>query len=548
MSWLRRFVEGPGLLDRIGAASEQRSGSVSWSSPELARLFSATPTAAGVVVTEEGALNLSAVWRCVRLISEQIAMLPAHVYRITPKGRERVRGHWLDRLFSRRANGLMDAFLRRQVELLHLLLWGRAASEIELTAGGEIVGLWPLAPERLTVTARDKKLSFVYMDSSGERRPLPEARVHYTIGLSTNGVHGLSPVGMARESLAAAMAVEQYGAAFFGNSARPSGVLKSPTELSTPAYDRLKADWSAMHQGSANAGRTAILEGGMEWLPLSLPPEDAQFLDTRRFAILEIGRWFGVPPDKLGELERATHSNIEHTQIAFGQDTLAPWCRRIEAAYNLLLPEDYYLEHNLAGLERADFETRMKGYREARQAGAVTTEEIRERENWPPLPADQRAGEVWIPLQVAPASSWESVMLKGAPKEARAPGFDSRAALAQVVFSGLGAAARIVARKLEAPDAASQLEQGLERVAAAAVDGVRAALLGSEALRAAAGIVLRADWSVALLSQLRSQLEATAGEVLNGARSADEMFSNMARAAAAWLLEEVTHGSEDRAA
>ena len=372
----------------------------------LSFLFGATT--AGQTVNESTSMQVTAVYACVRVLAEAIAGLPVYIYRHTDKGRERVTDHPLYRLLHDEPNPDMTSFVFRETMMSHLLLWGNAYAQILRARGGQVLGLYPLLPDKITVDRdeRTKKLIYTYTKST-EQNPnftqtgqitLTQEQVLHIPGLSFDGLVGYSPIALAKNTVGMALACDEYGARFFENGARPGGILKHPGVLKDPA--KVRENWQSVYGGSGNTGRVAVLEEGMDYKPLSLPPEEAQFLQTRKFQIEEIARLFRVPPHMLGDLDRATFSNIEQMSLEFVKYTLNPWIVRWEQSLQkALLPEsekgEYFIRFNVDGLLRGDYATRMQGYATARQNGWLSVNDIRELEDMNPLP-DGEGGELYL--------------------------------------------------------------------------------------------------------------------------------------------------------
>jgi len=203
-------------------------------------------------------------------------------------------------------------------------------------------------------------------------------------GLGFDGLIGYSPIAMAKNAIGLAIATEEYGAKFFANGAAPSGVLEHPGTIKDPI--RVKESWNSAYQGSANAHKIAVLEEGMKYTPIGIAPEQAQFLETRKFQIDEIARIFRVPPHMLADLEKSSFSNIEQQSLEFVKYTLDPWVVRWEQSMCRVLfseseKSSYFIKFNVDGLLRGDYASRMSGYATARQNGWMSTNDIRELEN-----------------------------------------------------------------------------------------------------------------------------------------------------------------------
>lgn len=380
--------------------------------------------ASGVRVSEETAMRNSAFFDAVRLISEDVGSLPLPLFERLARGKRRAPEHSLFRVVHDQANPLMSAMQLRETLQGHALTWGDGVAYVERNGRGEVDSVWPLRPDRLKITTVDDPVSpwrftlrYRYRLPGGQETTLLPDEVLHIAGLGFDGVRGYSIVHQARESIGLGLATERFGAAWFGNGSRPSGVLTHPMTVSEPARLRMKADWHNMHRGIDRAHRMAILEEGVQWQQIGIPPEDAQFLETRKFQVTEIARWFRLPPHKLADLERATFSNIEHQGIDYVTSSLRPWLVRWEQAIWMRLlttPERgrYFAEHIVEGLLRGDVKTRYEAYAVGRNWGWLSADDVRELENMNPLP-DGR-GEVYlIPLNMVPAPEPDQMVIEG---------------------------------------------------------------------------------------------------------------------------------------
>lgn len=365
-------------------------------------------TATGVTVTPESAMQATAVYACVRILAESVASLPLHVYRrLDEGGKERATDHYLYSILHDAPNPEMTSFELRELLMSHLALWGNAFAEIEYDNAGRVRALWPLRPDRMRVKRSNGELVYIYM-LNGQEIPLSAERVFHLRGLGSDGVLGYSPIAMARQAIGLALATEEFGARFFGNGARPGIVLQHPGVLSEKARKNLRESWEERHGGLEKSHRIAILEEGMTIQEIGIPPEDAQFIQTRKFQITEIARIFRIPPHMLADLERATFSNIEHQSIEFVVHTLRPWLVRWEQAIHqrLFLPSERdtnFAEFLVDGLLRGDIKSRYDAYAVGRQWGWLSADDVREMENMNPLP-DGKGKMYMVPLNMVPAS------------------------------------------------------------------------------------------------------------------------------------------------
>lgn len=344
---------------------------------------------AGVPVDEESAMRTSAVYACVKILAETVASLPLHLYKKSGNKKVRAEEHPLFFCLYETPNGETTSFNFREVMMTALLLWGNAYARIIRDKQNHVKELWYLRPDLMTVS-RDssKKLKYEYSDENGGVIKYKPEQIFHIKGLSFDGVKGLSPIGQMKEAIGLSLATESYGAAFFGNGARPGGVIEYPGILKDP--EKLRESWNKVFQGAKNSNKTAVLEAGAKFHTIGLPPEESQFLQTRKFQINEICRIFRVPPHLVGDLEKATFSNIEHQSIEFVQHTIRPWLVRWEQeiSRSLLSDEDrtmYFARFNVDGLLRGDYSSRMQGYATARQNGWMSANDIRELEDLNPI-------------------------------------------------------------------------------------------------------------------------------------------------------------------
>jgi HK97 family phage portal protein len=354
---------------------------------------------AGKSVTARSAIQVSAVYACVRVIAETIASLPLHVYENTDSGSVKAQGHPLYRLLHDEPNAEMSSFVMREVMLSHLLLWGNSYSQIIRSGRNHVVGLYPLLPDRMEVDRNSAgTLTYIYTTTEGRTVRLAPEEVLHIPGLGFDGVIGYSPIALEKSAIGLGIAAEEYGSKFFANGATPAGVLTHPNTVKNPKA--LRESWNAAYGGSANANRVAILEEGLRFERISMPNNEAQFLETRKFQVSEICRIFRVPPHLVGDLEHATFSNIEHQSISFGVHTIRPWLVRIEQSMNRALFSDkekgrFYVRINMDGLMRGAYKERMEGYAIARQNGWMSANDIRDLENLNPL-SDADGGNAYL--------------------------------------------------------------------------------------------------------------------------------------------------------
>ncbi len=364
-------------------------------------------SSAGKHVNERTAMQTSAVYACVRVISESVASLPLHLYKYDEHGgKEKAIKHSLYYLLHDAPNPEMTAYSFFETALTHLLLWGNFYSQIIRNGKREIVALYPLLPDRMRVDRDSKGQLYYEYTVSKDDAPInkgssvilhPDDVLHVP-GLSFDGLVGYSPIAMAKNAIGLGIAAEEYGSKFFANGAAPSGVLEHPGILKDPA--KIRDSWTATFGGSSNSNKIAVLEEGMKYTPISINPSEAQFLETRAYQLRDICRIYAVPPHLVADLERSTFSNIEHQSLEYVIYTLRPWLTRLEQSMSKRLLNDeekgsYIIKFNVDGLLRGDYQSRMQGYAIARQNGWMSANDIRELENLDRIP-EELGGDLYL--------------------------------------------------------------------------------------------------------------------------------------------------------
>jgi HK97 family phage portal protein len=350
-----------------------------------------TTDTSGDKVSPSTAIRNPSVLACVRVLSESVASLPLKLYRMTPAGKDVATDHPLHSVLHDMANTEMTSFELRETLMANVLLWGNAYCEIEMNGRADVLGLWPLPPDRTWPQRHaDGSLWYHTRGSGGAVTALPSYRVWHVRGLSTNGVLGLSPITLAREAVGLSNAGETAASRYFTNGARPGGVISHPGKLSPQAAKNLSTTWNEAHQGLSNTSRVAILEEGMKWSDTGMPWKDAQFLETRQFQAEEIARIFRVPQHMIGILTHATFSNIEHQAIEFVVHSLRPWLVRLEQSISrdlIGVVERKTLSPSFIvdGLLRGDTASRFAAYAIARQWGWMSPNDVRTLENLNPI-------------------------------------------------------------------------------------------------------------------------------------------------------------------
>ena len=363
----------------------------------------------GKRVNERSAMQMqmTAVYSCVRILAEAVAGLPLHLYRYKEDGgKEKALDHPLYLLLHDEPNPEMSSFVFRETLMTHLLLWGNAYAQIIRNGRGEVMALYPLMPDRMAVDRDDKGQLYYEYTTSADDAPISKGSivrlkpsdVLHIPGLGFDGLVGYSPIAMAKNAIGLAIATEEYGSKFFANGAQPSGVLEHPGTIKDP--QRVRDSWMSQFGGSANSNKIAVLEEGLKYTPISISPEQAQFLETRKFQLNEIARIFRVPPHMVGDLEKSSFSNIEQQSLEFVKYTLEPWLVRWEQSIQRTLfsadeKKRYFVRFNVEGLLRGDYASRMNGYAVGRQNGWMSANDIRELENLDRIPAEE-GGDLYL--------------------------------------------------------------------------------------------------------------------------------------------------------
>ncbi len=365
-------------------------------------------TTSGKPVNERTAMQTTAVYACVRILAEAVASLPLHVYEYQDDGGKKlVHDHPLYYLLHDEPNPEMTSFVFRETLMSHLLIWGNAYAQIIRDGAGRVIGLYPLLPDKMDVQRDDRgNIYYVYSRNSDENPMFKEygdirlkaEDVLHIPGLGFDGLIGYSPIAMAKNAVGMTLACEEYGASFFANGANPGGVLEHPGVLKDPS--KVRESWNSVYRGVNNAHKIAVLEEGMKYQQIGIPPEEAQFLETRKFQINEIARLYRIPPHMVGDLDKSSFSNIEQQSLEFVKYTLDPWVIRWEQSLqrSLLLPGEkgkYFIKLNVDGLLRGDYQSRMNGYAVGRQNGWFSANDIREMENMNPIP-DEQGGNLYL--------------------------------------------------------------------------------------------------------------------------------------------------------
>jgi HK97 family phage portal protein len=364
--------------------------------PRLNELFGGASTDSGISVTPDTAMTYSAVYAAVRCIAESVSSLPLNYYeRLPGGGKMHAKANPLHTLLHDEPNPEMSSLQWREASMAHLLLHGNSYSEIVRDLEGNVVELWPIDPTIVTPKRTDS--GELYYDLHRGKAFITAGNMLHIPGLSFDGISGMSVIGLARQSLGLSMAIEQFGAGYFGRGARPGGVLTFPGQLSPEARQNLRRSFEELHAGGANSHRVALLEAGLKWEAIGVPPDDSQFLQSREFQIIEVARWFNLPPNKLKDLSKTSYNSLEQMEISFLVDTLRPWLVRWEQQLNrkIIRPKDkgsFFFEFNVDGKLRGEIAARYQSYSVARNWGWLSVNEIREKENMNPI----EGGDVYM--------------------------------------------------------------------------------------------------------------------------------------------------------
>jgi HK97 family phage portal protein len=343
-----------------------------------------TNTTAGIVVDKDTAMTLSAVWRAVSILSSSIAQLPVGLYRKEKGGDiKEITDHPGIELL-RKPNGLQTGYIFRESMQYNILTWGNGYAFIERDGTFRPTRFEILDPAKIDIEVAGDLLYYVreFTRTEGDF-------ILHVPALSFDGVLGKSPIQVAKESIAGGLATQQFGNKFFASGAKQSGILTHPGRLGDKGTQNLRKSFNKIMKD--DEGGTMILEEGLQYHPISIPPDQAQFLDSRKFSVNEVARWYGVPPHLLGDLDRATYSNIEQQSIEFVMYSLMPWIRRWEDELNRKLlteqeKQDHYFKFNINGLLRGDSKTRFEAYGLALDRGWMNIDEVRALEEMNNIP------------------------------------------------------------------------------------------------------------------------------------------------------------------
>jgi HK97 family phage portal protein len=364
------------------------------------------PASSGEVVNEVTVLGLTTYLACIKNISEDVAKLPFGIYKRLKRGREEIPDHPVTTLLHFQPNDEMTAFSFREVLTSHALGWGNAFAEIVRDGAGHPIELWPLDPTAVQeVRTQDVEKRLIYLVHGV---PVPHRNVFHFHPLGYDGLTGYNLPRLVKDPLGNALAAQAFAGAFFGNSTSTSGVIEVPDAMSEPAFKHLRESFFQRYAGSGNQWKPIILEQGAKFNPTSTEPQKSQMIEVFQHSVEEICRLFRMPPHKVQHLLRATFSNIEMQALEYVTDCLLGWVVRWEQEVwrKLLSKEEkrtLYAKHNLEMLLRGDTAARTTFYREMFNIGAVSDNDIREKEDMNPIEGGDTyfVNSALIPLDMA---------------------------------------------------------------------------------------------------------------------------------------------------
>lgn len=370
----------------------------------------ASDDVSGENVNEYSALNYSAIWNAINLISGSIAAMPLHLMQRKDDKKRIVSERGLYRVMHDAWNPYVTAMAGRETLLSHALSWGNGYAEKVFNGLDEIVELWPITPNRVTPRMLDGELVYEIIVGT-EKKVLPRRQILHIPGFGFDGIVGYNVIAMARRSIGLSMAMETFGATYFGNGTHPGVIISHPGKLSEQTAVNLRKSLTESYSGLGKAHRLMLLEDAMKIEKVGVDPEDSQFLESRQFQIPEIARWFNLPPHKLKDLTKSSFNNIESEQGSFYSDSLLPWLVRLEQNYNMQLLTkgdrllygggSLYFKHNYEGILRTDTQKRGEFYSKMFGIGAMSINEIREKEDMDPIAGGD---EHFVPLNMVPVS------------------------------------------------------------------------------------------------------------------------------------------------
>lgn len=408
-----------GLFDLILSTKDAITKDNITTSKELYNaMFSGPESDTGVAVSPESAMRYTTALSCVRVLSESVAQLPLMLYKArSDGGKDRADDHPLYQVLHDKANGWNTAYEYKEGQMVNLATRGNGYAFIERDSKGRTSGLIPLNPDGIEIKqAGNWSPLYTAVMPNNQRRTLKSSEIHHIRGPMPIGYKGQSIISLARNAIGLGLAAEKFGSHLYKNGVKPSGVLKHPGAIGPEATQALREQFEEKYGGLANSSRPLVLEEGMEWVALSINPDDAQFLDTRKFQRSEIAGVFRVPLHMIGDLDRSTNNNIEHQSLEYVMHCLMPWLVRIASAANRDLltarerAEGYFCEFLPDALLRGDFKSRMEGYAQQIQNGIRSPNEVRSLENMNPR---EGGDEYWRPTNMFPPTEGTPAAAQG---------------------------------------------------------------------------------------------------------------------------------------
>jgi HK97 family phage portal protein len=404
----------PRVLERARHRAEHRSGyypamwpGAAGGSSAGSSAFLPAPVLSGVAVTPETALTFAAVFAAINVLASDTASLPLEVVRRRAGGRAPVTSHPATEVLGSAPNDDTTPFRYFQACMGHVLGWGNSYSEIERDAGGYPVALHILSPRPADTWPVRTKGGVLQYAADGGRRTVAAEDVLHLAGLSWDGLIGYSPVALQRQTMGLGIAQVEFGAAFYGNGTSPRGALKVARRLSPEGKRNLRESWEGVHSQTVNAHRLAILEEGTEWQNISISPVDAEYLESRRFQVIEVARIYRIPPHKIGDYSQAHLANVEASNIDYLNTSLMCWLVMIQQELNRKFftrrerAHGLRITHDLTALLRGDMQARANYYKTRFDIASLTPDEIREREGDNPYPGEV-GNTAYRPLNLAP--------------------------------------------------------------------------------------------------------------------------------------------------
>lgn len=377
----------------------------------LDAMYGGQPSYTGKLVSQQNSLAVSAVWGCVNVLSGDIATLPFLTYRYVKDGREPAKDHYLWNLLLQEANPELTAFRFKQIMQAWLCLWGNAFAEIEISGRGQVVALWPWRPDRVTVWREGGQfgpLMYTYKTKGNKSFTVPHDRMLHLRGMGTDGVMGLSPIEVHRQTVGISMAIQEHTGRFYANGARPLGVIEHPNKMSPKALESLKQSWATSHEGLSNAHRVAILEEGVKYTEVGMKMVDAQYIETAGLNEKDIARIYNVPQHRLGIGEAPSNNVVEQRALEYVQFTMQPlatnWHQEIE--HSLLSAREQrsiIVRPNFRSLLRGDHAAMGTFIANLWGRGIISADEAREEFlDMNPLPGGI-GKDTYVPVNMAPA-------------------------------------------------------------------------------------------------------------------------------------------------